>query len=281
MIDVLGTAIFGGQDNLFNWFRKINPQSDVLGKYVAGALQAIIDLVPPDLPERMQAFQQDLQYQQQTYVDLATRLQWFVPRNLPYRVVSELVRIAQSGANESAQARHLFVGAFRENGWDRLVEFVTDLRNAPSLSRPQWKILLDCAKTMRLHGHDRINAANVVVPAIIAVIDGLLNDFARVDLKISRKSLSQKEYARIRESFQRVDPMSDVFEEPARTLAFDVLFGSAYYGEIPTHGETFNRHKIMHGETLRYGTAANALRAFFLADFVVRSIEQFRRVKAA
>jgi hypothetical protein len=74
-----------------------------------------------------------------------------------------------------------------------------------------------------------------------------------------------------------LDPDVATFDEPARALAFDVLFERAYQGRIPTHSETFNRHKILHGESLRHGTAANALRAFFLVDFLVRTISEYRQ----
>jgi len=88
------------------------------------------------------------------------------------------------------------------------------------------------------------------------MIDGLLNDFARNDLKIKARGLRAHHLMVIRGQFEELDGETP-FEEPARKLLFDVLFASAIWGATPDRG-AFNRHKILHGELLGYGTAANA-----------------------
>lgn len=124
---------------------------------------------------------------------------------------------------------------------------------------------------MKRHGDGRFNAASVAIPAIIAVIDGTLADFAIHDLKVS------DQWARpVKAALARSDRLNSAIFEPASHLAFDVLFGGANPRKRPMYGMGFNRHKIMHGEFIRYGTAANALRSFFVVDFVVDAIERYR-----
>jgi hypothetical protein len=64
-------------------------------------------------------------------------------------------------------------------------------------------------------------------------------------------------------------------------LLFERLFATTLWGDTPKGGGSFNRHKILHGEVLRYGTAANVLRAFFIVDFTARNIAAVRGRLAA
>jgi hypothetical protein len=215
------------------------------------------------------------------YVDVAQRYKWFVPSDLPYDAVTELNDIVRAGGQVAVNIRHFFVHGFRIDEWTPLVEFVANLRQNPALRRGRYGTLRDCADVMRRHGKGRFNAAAVIIPALIGIIDGMLIEFARDDLEMEPRALGTRSgYKQVRDAL--VDPGGGALglDEPAANLAFGVLFEAAYPGDVPVHGMGFNRHKIVHGESLNYGTAANALRAFFVVDFVARSIAAVRAARA-
>jgi hypothetical protein len=217
-----------------------------------------------------------MRVQEQKYVDIAIRLKWFVPQDLPYTVVSYFADVSDYGKHEALTIQHLFLQHFRGDSWHELQKFVDGWRDLNVLPRAHWNTMRDSARLMVNHGTKRCNAAAVVIPAIVAAIEYLSITFARVDMKLPEDAVKRSRNDEIRKALEASDAIMASFDEPARALAFDVLFERAYHGQLPAHGETFNRHKILHGESLRHGTAANALRAFFLVDFLVRAISEYR-----
>jgi hypothetical protein len=217
-----------------------------------------------------------IQSEASLYVAVAQRYKWFVPGDLPFDAVTELNAIVRDGGQVGANIRHFFVNGFRIDDWTPLVHFVENLRYNPALGKGRYRTLRDCADVMRRHGENRFNAAAVIIPALISIIDGLLIEFARQDLEMRARPLGTHGYMQVRDALANPGDSPLRLDEPATALAFGVLFETAYPGKVPAHGMGFNRHKILHGESLTYGTAANALRAFFVVDFVARSIAAVR-----
>ena len=54
----------------------------------------------------------------------------------------------------------------------------------------------------------------------------------------------------------------------ANEIFLNILFQIAYPGKPLKTPFTFNRHKIIHGEYLKYGRIDNTIRAFLILDFL-------------
>jgi len=54
----------------------------------------------------------------------------------------------------------------------------------------------------------------------------------------------------------------------ANDIFLNILFQRAQPGQPLETPFTFSRHKIMHGEYLRYGRIDNTIRAFLILDFL-------------
>jgi hypothetical protein len=274
--EVVARALSPGLDE---FFAGIQAATESLTPVVEQLRAGFKDPFTPEWLTSFLALPDAMRDQQRKYAEIAIRLKWFAPDNLPHTVVGYFVEVSEREENEALIIQHLFLRHFRENHWEELRKFVDRWRGMDVLPRAHWNTMRDSARLMVNHGVNRCNAAAVVIPAIIPVLDYLLITFARVDLQLPEHVVKQSRDVEIRKALETLDPSVAAFDEPARALAFDVLFERAYSGQTPRLSETFNRHKIVHGESLRHGTAANALRAFFLVDFLVRAISEYREHK--
>jgi hypothetical protein len=115
-----------------------------------------------------------------------------------------------------------------------------------------------------LRAHKRGDYA-ASIALLLPQIEGIAGDYiaANPDLfrKVNKNSPKEKVHAAI-----DTIPVDDIVPEVEALLAY--IQESAY--EKTRNGaqakSTFNRHKILHGEQIRYGTCANSLRAFLLID---------------
>lgn len=135
----------------------------------------------------------------------------------------------------------------------------------PSLHPMCRKILRDCIQTLRHHGIRGYNAANVVVPALVAMIDGMLSNFASARGIKSWQTRRSGGFQKLR---QEIESVAYAYGEPAVDLIFDMLFAAAYYGQIPASARRFNRHWITHGNWLQYGRVEHVLRLFLMVRFL-------------
>jgi len=60
-------------------------------------------------------------------------------------------------------------------------------------------------------------------------------------------------------------------DELANEVFLNILFQGSQRGEPLKTPFTFNRHKIMHGEYVKYGRIDNTIRAFLILDFLLLS----------
>jgi hypothetical protein len=51
---------------------------------------------------------------------------------------------------------------------------------------------------------------------------------------------------------------------------------AALFGDSDVEKRTFNRHKIVHGHSINYGTKVNAIRAMYLLDYLTYLIDEFQ-----
>jgi hypothetical protein len=151
-------------------------------------------------------------------------------------------------------------------------------------------ILEECVSLLKDSESKTNNIKNphyVIIPALIAQIDGLKSDIIehykleKVYDKIKEnRKISEKEC--ICEIFEKI--YSTEFRKSAyplinswflegsnnaNDLLFDVLFQTAYRTQkIEELKPPFSRHKIMHGQHLGYANIENTIRLFLLIDFL-------------
>ncbi len=108
----------------------------------------------------------------------------------------------------------------------------------------------------------KYNPSNIVLPTLIAQIDGIRIEF------MNRNGLS---------FWTKVEKWKGLFNgltlnqklyESANDIFLNILFQESQPGKPLETPFTFNRHKIIHGEYLKYGRIDNTIRAFLILDFL-------------
>ena len=177
--------------------------------------------------------------------------------------IATLLNTAVQVNRKGADRHRLYIAMreyFKESNWARLELLVFSM--SESLHSKRRRILLDCVHAVRMHAAGRFNAANVVVPTCITVIDGMLSDFAHA------RGIKNWQTKGKRSLKDEISSVAFDFDRPAIALIFDTLFATASYGKTPASGRHFNRHWISHGNWLEYGRLENVLRLFLMIRFL-------------
>jgi len=203
-------------------------------------------------------------------MDLLKRYNLFLSPSLEPWLVSKIAEIGRKRGNHRAEIDQLLVGYFRSTYYFRL-EWLVQGWGSNELFRPRMKIFRDCLIVLKAEKRG-LNPSNVVLPTLIAQIDGIRQCY------LEKMGYSFKE---VRGRYQWVDSKgqivkwSDVYRSISSTNKFQkagcevfisILFESSKRGSR-SH-LTFNRHKILHGECIRYGRIDNTIRAFLTLDFL-------------
>ncbi|WP_296866808.1 hypothetical protein [uncultured Methanobrevibacter sp.] len=202
---------------------------------------------------------------------------WFISPSMDPSIVYNLVSICESNSKSKWGAiNHVFNDYFLGNDCENLDLFVDNWSSNPIFDG-RMKIIRDCVKIMKNCPKD-VNFSNLVVPVLIAQIDGIQMEFMnQKGLKVDRNIVCDLDGNRKKDEhgqnikFDRyirdltsgdeyLDAMSDVF--------LDVLFQHTMPGEGYQTSIKFSRHKIMHGENFHYGRTYNAMRCFMILDFL-------------
>jgi hypothetical protein len=159
----------------------------------------------------------------------------------------------------------------RDN-FQQLRAIVTNVATSPALGLQRSKILADCLRVLPSHGIGRFNAANLLVPTLMTVIDGVIGDFARRSLSLDNWHVKNGK-PRVKAALRQV---AYAFDEPAFDLIFDVVFSTAWGSQTPASGRRFNRHNIVHGNWLAFGRMEYVLRAFLIISFLCYIIDEYQ-----
>ena len=188
---------------------------------------------------------------------------------MPYVLVKNAIEIGKLKGNQRKLINLMFVKYYCSDDFKILMETVDSWKINP-LFKPRMKMLRDCVQTLRA-GKGKFNACNVVLPTLIAQVDGIGSDFLKTKgytpNKTRWKDLSSGKLVSTKKGLQNTIVVEDLYEE-ATYILLDVLFQTAYPGQQLSIGRSFSRHKILHGEALRYGTIDNVVRAFLILDWL-------------
>jgi len=199
------------------------------------------------------------------------KYKWFISPSLPIEFFGAVVRIHR-GRKRGRQHKinHLFVEYFTNNNYEELMAMVEGWKDNP-LFKPRIKIFRDCVKILQ-NSKGKYNPSNVVLPTLIAQIDGILADY--VEMKgITHngrkwKDPSGKTIKNRDEGYKSLSVSQEYISELPNYILLEILFQAAWRGQELNIPSTFSRHKIMHGEYITYGRIENTIRAFMILDFL-------------
>lgn len=208
-------------------------------------------------------------------ISILKKYKWFITPGLPFDFVIEVVKVGNKKGRQDKAINRLYTDYFSRNNWRNLEKLVDDWQDKGPIKR-RWKILRDCVLALKKIRNGKINEANVILPTLITQIDGILSDYliskdiiwkvAYDDhivgskiIKVGRKS----QYTKNKSSVLNPD-----LDNLANDIFLNILFQKAQKGKPLKTPFNFNRHKILHGENVKYGKKDYLIRAFLVIDFL-------------
>jgi len=207
-------------------------------------------------------------------VGVLQKYKWFISPSLPIDFVFKVVQLGQKKGRQDKAINKLFIDYFSQNDWKNLEAITKDWGKNP-LFKKRIKIGNDCVKTLK-NSNSKTNSVNVVLPTLIAQIDGFLTDYldskgisydcAYDDfvqkgkvIKVGRKSQFKKNSSKA---------LTSNLDDLANDIFINILFQSSQKGKPLKTPFNFNRHKIIHGENTNYGRKDYLVRTFLFIDFL-------------
>ncbi len=217
-----------------------------------------------------EGFQEQYKITERKAILILRKYKWFITPSLPLSFVFEAVKIDERGSNQRKDMNKLFVHYFSVDNFKNL-ENLVDKWGANEIFKPRMKIFRDCIFVIR-NSEGKYNPSNVVLPALIAQIDAVQQEF------MGKNGLSFDLSGRIwrdergnvvdRKTWFKNQTNGQDMLDLANNIFLNILFQRSQPGQPLETPFTFNRHKIMHGEYLRYGRIDNTIRAFLILDFL-------------
>lgn len=228
---------------------------------LASIAEQIASTTQPFL-EILRALEEEYEIAEAEAAEVLRRYKWFISPSMPASFVFKVVRQGRQEGNQRGAINQLFVEYFSANDYEELTRLVFDWETH-NLFEKRMKIFRDCVSTLK-YANGLYNPSNVVLPTLIAQIDGILTDYLRQQ-GVDRSK--RNEWRGWKEQFE-LCTTDQYLPDLANWLILDILFQRAWPGEPLEVPFTFSRHKIMHGEYTRYGRIDNTIRAFLILDFL-------------
>jgi len=208
-------------------------------------------------------FQQKYNIAEKKAARILRKYKWFITPSMPLPFVFQVVKSGEKQGRQDKEINRLFIKYFEANNWRNLESMVESWKNNPLLKK-RYKILSDCVDTIKLASKKKINIANVVLPTLITKIDGALSDY------MESKNVVWNGYAdrnnQVRASKSKI--LTDELDNQATDAFLNILFQGSQRGQPLVTPFNFNRHKIIHGESVKYGRKDYMIRAFMVLDLL-------------
>jgi len=207
-----------------------------------------------------QTFQEQYKITEQEAIQILRKYKWFITPSLPLTFIFEVVKIGRRKGNQRKTINRLFIDYFSSNNFENLEKLV-DGWETNEIFKPRMKIFRDCISVMR-NAKGKYNPSTIVLPTLIAQIDGIRIEF------MNRNGLSFWTKDRVWKGWFKGQTPNQKLLDLANDIFLNILFQKSQPGRPLETPFTFNRHKIMHGEYLRYGRIDHTIRAFLILDFL-------------
>ena len=222
-------------------------------------------------------FQKTYNIAEQKAVGVLQKYKWFITPSFPIPFIFEVVKLDKKKGRQDKAVNGLFIKYFEAKNWQNLEGMVDDWKNKPLLKK-RYKILADCVEVVKVASKKSINGANVVLPTLITQIDGALTDYLNskniqwdcdyddwIDGKTGKvKKIGRK--TRFKNSKPKV--LTTQLDDLANDIFLNILFQKSQKGKPLATPFSFNRHKIIHGESIKYGRKDYLIRAFMVLDLL-------------
>lgn len=203
-------------------------------------------------------------------LDILRKYKWPITPSLPFNFIFEIVAASKNSNSAKNAINRLFVEYFTMNNCSNLKDLFSNWKEN-EIFKPRITILKDC---INLFSNDniKINKSNLIIPTLIAQIDGIQKDFmlqkgVTFDSKKHKWKDNTGNVVKWNDWFQ-CQTLTEELLDVSNDIFLNILFQKALPGEPLKIPFTFNRHKIMHGEYLKYGRIDNSIRSFLILDFL-------------
>lgn len=225
--------------------------------------------------QQWQKFEDKYKIAQEEAIKCLKKYKWFMTPSLPINFIFMAIKICRRGGNQNKHMNKLFIDYFFDDNFAELENLVEKWKNKKIFSR-RMKVLRDCVSALK-YAENKFNPSNVVIPTLIAQIDGIQKEFMLKNGITYKKKGGLKDadghgvkwedwYADLTRDDELLDSANNIF--------LTILFQEAGRGRNMENPFTFSRHKIMHGEYSVYGRKANTIRAFLILDFLASLMEE-------
>ena len=222
-------------------------------------------------------FQKTYNIAEQKAVGVLQKYKWFITPSFPMPFIFEVVKLDKKKGRQDKAVNGLFIKYFEAKNWRNLEGMVNDWKNRPLLKK-RYKILADCVEVVKITSKKGVNGANVVLPTLITQIDGALTDYLNskniqwdcdYDDWIDGKTGKVKKIGR-KTQFKKSKPkvLTTQLDDLANDIFLNILFQRSQKGKPLATPFSFNRHKIIHGESIKYGRKDYLIRAFMVLDLL-------------
>ena len=222
-------------------------------------------------------FQKTYNIAEQKAVGVLQKYKWFITPSFPMPFIFEVVKLDKKKGRQDKAVNGLFIKYFEAKNWQNLEGMVNDWKNKPLLKK-RYKILADCVEVVKIASKKGVNGANVVLPTLITQIDGALTDYLNsknirwdcdYDDWIDGKTGKVKKIGR-KTQFKNSKPkvLTTQLDDLANDIFLNILFQRSQKGKPLATPFSFNRHKIIHGESIKYGRKDYLIRAFMVLDLL-------------
>lgn len=206
-------------------------------------------------------------------IDILKKYQWFITPSLSSKFIYEIVKIGKKGGNQRIPINNHFYNYFSSNNFEKL-EVIIETWGSDDIFRPRrMKIIKSCLSILQsLEG--QVNTSYAIVPTLIPQIDAIQSEFMKQNelcqigtrwKDIDGNNVSQADFYNSQNFNKILNSAKDIF--------LNVLYQSTYPGQNLNSPIVFNRHKIMHGNNLNYGTKYNSIRVFLVLDFLAQIVD--------
>jgi len=275
------------QRRLFESIKPAVEQYQAIAKIIAESLRPQIDFWQKWTEQNKKVFDSFSKYWadfQKTYniaeqkaVGVLQKYKWFITPSFPMPFIFEVVKLDKKKGRQDKAVNGLFIKYFEAKNWQNLEGMVNDWKNKPLLKK-RYKILADCVEVVKIASKKDVNGANVVLPTLITQIDGALTDYLNskniqwdcdYDDWIDRKTGKVKKIGR-KTQFKNSKPkvLTTQLDDLANDIFLNILFQRSQKGKPLATPFSFNRHKIIHGESIKYGRKDYLIRAFMVLDLL-------------
>ncbi len=201
---------------------------------------------------------------------LARRYRWCLSMSWPLPFILRVGKMAEVRA-----PLHVFeaevVRFYEADDHRELMALVNELCAYDAVSKPRKAILREVPEIVRASVPRKFNAAAWLLPRLFVELEGVLRDYARVDL--GQLYLANDV---VKLSIRSLHRYASSLERPALRVITDHLFRNTR--KMPARHKRISRNLHLHGLTKAPATMASVIRVLLMIDLVANLIDQRRGI---